>query len=300
LEPEVVFTEVNALCFVPLAYLQFISVCPYEFFGGLVNRDYVGIVNYVICEMSNMFTKSILSGTIAAMFCIASFANAATISHTVDLHSTSPYGMMSGSSASGFSMNGITHSVGGVTLVYNLDMQVDWLDSSGASATGFTGNVTYLPGSATVAVPMGFETNNIAGVDEEHRDIDGFYFTPSGGTMAAYYEQVTFTVSGLQVMGGTASFTGFSGYLTGNNPAAGSASGPAAGVAQVGIGTPSLSLNPIIGNDVTGNMDNSDFRMRNIVLDFDVTAVPEPNSAMLLGLVGVLMAGRRWKQCLTA
>ena len=249
-----------------------------------------------------MFTKSILSGTVATLFCVASFANAAMISQTVDVTSTSPYGLFSSTGTPGVSsITGITHNVPGtgVTLVYDLNLAIDWIDSTGASSTaGFTGNVTYFPGNAMTTVPLGFDTFDTSGVDEEQLDIDGFTFTANGVT-TDIYEEVTFTVSNLVVMGGTASFTGFSGYLTGNNPATGSATGPpAAGVTQ-NFGPGSLSLSAL-GQDVTGNADNSDFRLRNLVLDFEVTAVPEPNSAMLLGLLGVFMAGRRWKRCLAA
>ena len=233
-----------------------------------------------------MFFKSILSGTVAAFSCVASptmlksigclilmapIASGVVISDTLDL-TTGP------GTVSGMSITGLSFTNSGVTVNYDLDVAVDWLDSTGASAPLglFSGSLVH--GS----FPLGFDTLDGAGVDEEQLVIDGFSFT-SGGTTTNYYAKLTFTVSNVSVSTG-GSFTGFTSFVSGNGMNAGIVDN----LPVTGGGTTALMLNPILTNDITGNTDDSDFRVRELTLNFDVAAVPEPNSAMLLGLLGAV------------
>lgn len=210
-----------------------------------------------------------------------------SVSHGVLISGTN--NLQTEGTVSGNSITGLSFTSGGVTVMYDLVFTPDWLDSSGTSAPAATFSGS-LFGGTTNGQPVGFETADITGMSEESRDIDGFMFD-NGTTTINYYEELTLSVTNVTVST-SGTFSGFTGFTTGNTGNAGVVSSALPGA--------TLTVHPGLMNDVTGNVDDSDFRLKTLTLEFDVTPVPEPNSIMLVGLLGVVAAGRRWKRSLTA
>jgi len=206
---------------------------------------------------------------IAVVLATAIHCNAAVVTNTVSLaeimgSDTNPAGDMASVPLS------FLDPMSGSTINYNLEVLLDWVDASGTTVTGVTGELFVGFGSTLLGA------NSQAGLGASDTGSVEEVSLKDGGTA---FERLTFSVSGLT----GANFVGFD-NPTGPN---GGATGSMSNAQFAGLGTDFLTA---------AATSNGGFRLATLDLSFDTgtgpQAVPEPGTWIMFGVLGLLLGYR--------